>query len=90
NDDSMYKKLGFKKNDIVTHINDNRTFTTFDLDNIFKTVDFTKGAEIQILRDEKPFKLIYDFSMKDLLDLEQKMADTFKDKSEDTKDSDEE
>ncbi len=87
-DDSMYKKFGFKKNDIVTHINDNRTYTTFDLDNIFKTVDFTKGAEIQILRNEKPLKLIFDFSMKDLLDLEQKMADTFKDKSEDSKESD--
>ncbi|MCD4658228.1 MAG: PDZ domain-containing protein [Planctomycetes bacterium] len=74
-EDSMYKKLGFKHNDIVTHINDNKVETTFDLDNVIKTVDFTKGAQIQILRDDKPMKLIYDFSMEDLLDLEQKMLE---------------
>ena len=86
-DDSMYKKLGFKVNDIVTHINDIRTYTTFDLDNIFKTVDSSKGAEIQIMREGKPLKLIYDFSLKDLLDLEQKMLDAFKGKTEDSKES---
>ena len=76
-DDSMYAKLGFEKGDVVTHVNGKEIASTFELDIVLKTEDFTKGLQIQILRDGKALKLIYDFSYDKVLEYEQKLREAY-------------